>query len=325
MHIPDNFLDAKTVGVTGVLAAGAVAVALRQARQQLPPARVPLLGLSAAFLFAAQMVNFPVWGGTSGHLAGGTLVAALLGPAAAVVVMTAVLVVQCFLFADGGVTALGANILNLGVVGAMGGWLVFRAVSRWVGGLAGRVAGVAFGGWCSMVLAAAACALELAWSRTVALSVALPAMVGIHAVIGLGEGLISALVYHAVVRVRPDLAGLTADGRGDASLGPVWVWGLTVTFVLAVLVSPWASSWPDGLERVAETYGFAERAGAVAWAPLMDYEVPGVGWPVVAVGLAGLLGTLVVLGLAIWLGRWLVHSPRGKPGISEGSAGGGSA
>lgn len=313
MHIPDNFLDAKTVGVTSALAAGAVALALREARRQLAPAGVPLLGLSAAFLFAAQMVNFPVVGGTSGHLVGGTLVAALLGPAAAVVVMTTVLAVQCFLFADGGVTALGANILNLGVVGPVSGWLVFRVVSRWMGGLAGRVAGVAFGAWCSIVLAAVTCALELAWSRTVALSVALPAMVGIHAVIGLAEGWISALVYRGVTQVRPDLLEGSVPGAVGWRSDPVWVWGLAVSVVLVVLVAPWASSWPDGLEKVAEQLGFAERATTTAWAPIPDYEWPGVRWSALAMAMAGLVGTAVVLGLAMWLGRALARTRDRKP------------
>ncbi|MCX7868104.1 MAG: PDGLE domain-containing protein [Limisphaera sp.] len=314
MHIPDNFLDAKTVGVTSALAAGAVALALREARRQLSPAGVPLLGLSAAFVFAAQMVNFPVLGGTSGHLAGGTLVAVLLGPAAAVVVLTTVLVVQCVLFADGGVTALGANILNLGVVGAVSGWVVYRGVSRWMRGMAGRVAGVAFGAWCSIVLAAVACSLELAWSRTVALSVALPAMVGIHAVIGLAEGLISALVYRAVMQVRPDLGeGTVFTGVGRRA-DPVWAWGLGVSLVLAVLLAPWASSWPDGLERVAERFGFAERATTAAWAPIPDYELPGIPWSALAVGMAGLVGTAVVFGLAMWLGRTLARTESRRAG-----------
>ena len=110
MHIPDGFIDGKTAATTALLSAAGVGLALRQVRRRLPPRRVPLLGLAAAFLFAAQMVNFPVAGGTSGHLVGGVLAAALLGPSAAIVVLTTVLIVQCFLFADGGVLALGANI-----------------------------------------------------------------------------------------------------------------------------------------------------------------------------------------------------------------------
>ena len=138
-----------------------------------PPRRVPLLGLAAAFLFAAQMVNFPVAGGTSGHLVGGVLAAALLGPSAAIVVLTTVLIVQCFLFADGGVLALGANIFNMAIVGAAGGYAIYRVVCRALPGTRGQVAAVAFAGWCSTVLASICCAGQLAWSGTVAWPVAL--------------------------------------------------------------------------------------------------------------------------------------------------------
>lgn len=144
MHIPDGFIDGKTAAVTGGLSATAIGLALRQIKRELPARRVPLLGLAAAFLFAAQMVNFPVAGGTSGHLVGGVLVAALLGPSAAVIVVTAVLIVQCFLFADGGVMALGANIFNMGVLDGIGGYLIYRLVCAAVPGPRGRVTAVAF-------------------------------------------------------------------------------------------------------------------------------------------------------------------------------------
>jgi len=147
MHIPDGFIDAKTAATTALLSAAGVGLALRQARRSLPARRVPLLGLAAAFLFAAQMVNFPVAGGTSGHLVGGVLVAALLGPSAAIVVLTTVLIVQCFLFADGGVLALGANVFNMAIIGAAGGYAIYRLVLRRAaclvgdGGLAGSFRG----------------------------------------------------------------------------------------------------------------------------------------------------------------------------------------
>jgi cobalt/nickel transport system permease protein len=317
MHIPDNFLDLKTVAVTSALAAGAVGMALHQAQRDLPPARVPLLGLGAAFVFAAQMVNFPVLAGTSGHLVGSVLIASLLGPAAAVIVMTAVLIVQCFLFSDGGLTALGANILNMGVLGTIGGWLTATAVARLMPGLAGRVAGVAFGGWFSTVLAAAACSLELAWSGTVPLALAFPAMVGIHALIGLAEGLISALVFVTVARLRPDLLETRPDTTHRNLMRTVWTWGLAVSITLAVLISPWASPWPDGLETVAEHLGVAERATSHWPAPMPDYTIPGLNHATLTIAAAGLIGTLVVLALAMILGRWLARPrpphPHGQP------------
>ncbi|MFI5379449.1 MAG: energy-coupling factor ABC transporter permease [Tepidisphaerales bacterium] len=209
MHIPDGFLDAKTAIATGAMALAGLGVALRQARLSLPPRRVPLLGLSAAFVFAAQMLNFPVAGGTSGHLIGAVLTAALLGPSAAVIVLSAVLIVQCFMFADGGITALGANVFNMAVIGGVAGWAVYFAVSRLASGLFGRVLAATFAAWCSTVLAAIACAGELAVSHTVAWRAAFPAMAGVHVLIGVGEGVITALVLAAIGKARPDLLGLT--------------------------------------------------------------------------------------------------------------------
>src|ERR1039457_6557268 len=205
MHIPDGFIDGKTAGVTALLAVAGAGLALRQARRRLAPRRVPLLGLAGGVLFAAQMVNFPVAGGTSGHLVGGVLVAALLGPSAAIVVLTTVLIVQCFLFADGGVLALGAIIFNMAIVRAAGGYAIYRVMCGVLPGTRGQVAAVAFAGWCSTVLAAIFCAGQLAWSGTVAWPVGFTAMTTVHMAIGVGEALISALVLLAIQRVRPDL------------------------------------------------------------------------------------------------------------------------
>jgi cobalt/nickel transport system permease protein len=311
MHIPDGFLDVKTVLVTGALSVAGVGLALRQLRRELPRRRVPLLGLSAAFLFAAQMVNFPVAGGTSGHLLGGVLVAALLGPAAGVVVLTAVLLVQCFLFADGGVTALGANVFNMGLVATVGGWAIYRAVSRCLPGVRGQVAAVAFAGWCSTVLASLACAGELGWSGTAPWSVTVTAMAGVHMLIGLGEGAISALVFLAIVRARPELAAEANQSAGRSRVGSVVGFGMVVSLGLAMFVAPFACPWPDGLEKVATKLGFEHRGGAVLWAPLADYAVLGCKSPMVATAVAGAVGALVVFGLALLLSRVLVPRAAG--------------
>ena len=311
MHIPDGFLDAKTVLVTGALSVVGVGLALRQLRKELPRRRVPLLGLSAAFLFAAQMVNFPVAGGTSGHLLGGVLVAALLGPAAGVVVLTTVLIVQCFLFGDGGVTALGANVFNMALVGTVGGWAIYRAVSRCLPGVRGQVAAVAFAGWCSTVLASLACAGQLAWSGTAAWSVTVTAMTGIHMLIGLGEGVISALVFLAVVRARPELVAEAGETARQSRIGGVVGLGLVLSVGLAMFVAPFACPWPDGLEKVAARLGFEHRGGAVLWAPLADYALPGCKSPMVATAVAGAVGALVVFGMALLLSRVLVPRSAG--------------
>jgi cobalt/nickel transport system permease protein len=309
MHIPDGFLDAKTVLVTSALSVAGVGLALRQVRKELPPRQMPLLGLSAAFLFAAQMVNFPVAGGTSGHLLGGVLVAALLGPAAGVVVLTTVLIVQCFLFGDGGLTALGANVFNMALVGTVGGWMIYRAVSRCLAGVRGRVAAVAFAGWCSTVLASLACAGQLAWSGTFEWSVGVSAMTGIHMLIGLGEGLISALAFLAVARTRPELVSSLRQSAGPSRIRGVVGLGLVLSVGLAMFVAPFACAWPDGLEKVAERLGFAHQGGAVLWAPLANYVVPGCKSAAVATAVAGAAGALVVFGLALLLSHALVPKP----------------
>ncbi len=307
MHIPDGILDGKTIGVTTALAVAGVGVAVRQVREELPARRVPLLGLSAAFLFTAQMLNFPVAGGTSGHLLGGVLVAALLGPAAGVVVLTTVLIVQCMLFGDGGVTALGANVLNMALTGTLCGWAVYRVVSRWVPGLRGQVAGVAFGGWCSTVLASLACAGQLAWSGTAPWLAAVVAMMGVHMLIGLGEGLISALVFLAIARARPDLASGAVENPAISRIGALVGFGLVVSLGLAVFVAPFACPWPDGLERVAARLGFEHKAAEVLKAPLANYMFPGCESPAVATAVAGVAGALAVFGLALLLSRALVR------------------
>jgi cobalt/nickel transport system permease protein len=319
VHIPDGFLDARTAAVAGGLAAAGLGVALRHARAHLPPRRVPLLGLAAAFVFAAQMINFPVAGGTSGHLVGAVLVAALLGPSAAVVVMSAVLIVQCLMFADGGLSALGANILNMGVLGGVGGWAIYGAVKSVFAGLRGRIAAAGFAAWCSTVLAAVACAGELAASRTAAFAVALPAMAGIHMLIGLGEGLITALVLAAIARVRPELLDAETAPGAARSYAALAAYGVLIALGLALFASPLASRWPDGLDRTAALLGFAERAAApILAAPMPEYAIPGIGWSAAATSAAGAAGTLAVFALAWCLARALVPQRRnrgpGRPG-----------
>jgi cobalt/nickel transport system permease protein len=309
MHIPDGFVDVKTAVTAAALAATGLGLALAQAKRELPPRRVPLLGLGAAFVFAAQMVNFPVAGGTSGHLIGAALVAALLGLPAAVIVMATVLIAQCFLFADGGVTALGANVFNMAVVAPCAGLLVFRAVSRGLPGLRGQVAAMAFAGWCSTVAAALACAGQLAWSGTVAWSVALPAMTGIHMLIGLGEGTISALAFAAVARTRPELVGGATGAAAPAEGGARGFvrYGLLAALGVALFAAPFACSWPDGLEAVAAKLGFEHAAHEAAPAPMPDYVFPWIGHEGLATAAAGVVGAIVVFALAVVLSRLVVR------------------
>lgn len=206
MHIPDGFLNVGVSVATGVVAAGAVGYGLYRAREELDEKSVPMLALCAAFVFAAQMLNFPVAGGTSGHFLGGMLAAVLLGPWLGSLVIALVLLVQCLGFADGGLTALGANIFNMAIVGTILPFCVFYGARRLLP--KGRPAFLALTGivaWFSVFLASGACACELAISGTSPLSAALPAMLGVHAVIGIGEAIITVLVVSVVLSVRPDL------------------------------------------------------------------------------------------------------------------------
>jgi cobalt/nickel transport system permease protein len=307
MHLPDGYLDAKTALLSAGVAAAGVGIALRQVRSALEPRQMPMLGLAGAFVFAAQMLNFPVVGGTSGHLIGGVLTAILLGPSAAVLVITCVLIVQCLMFADGGLMALGANVFNMAIVSVCGGYLVFRMLKGLLRMEEKRatVFAAAFAGWCGTVLASVSCAGQLAMARTAPWSVAFPAMANVHLLIGLGEGLATGLVVMAVLRTRPDLVVGARERGAAAGLGFLG-YGLLICLGLAIFVAPFASPWPDGLEAVARRLGFESRAVSAVPAPMADYRLPLVGSATVATAIAGLIGTLVAFLAAYLLARMLV-------------------
>jgi cobalt/nickel transport system permease protein len=216
MHIPDGFLNLGTAVVTYAGAAGAVAYSTRQVNRELEERQVPLMGVMAAFVFAAQMINVRVAAGTSGHLMGGALLGILLGPWVGTLVLTAVVIVQALLFQDGGLLALGANVLNMAVIGVWSGYLVYRLMRRLVPGPRGLYPAAFIASWGSVVIAALAVALQLAISGTSPLGLVLPAMVAVHALIGLGEGLITAAVLGFLAATRRDLLAL----RGGAGGGP---------------------------------------------------------------------------------------------------------
>ena len=308
MHIPDGFLDAKTLALTGALSAGGLAVAARQVNRTLPRNKIPLMGLGAAFVFAAQMLNFPVAGGTSGHLLGGVLAAVLLGPGAAAIVIACVLLVQALLFSDGGVLALGANIFNMAFIGAMVGYTIYRVVFRFLPGLRGRIAAVFFASWCSTVLASLTCAGELALSGTLAPAVVFPAMLGTHALIGIGEGLITSLVILTIARTRPDLLE-TETAPATRCMGWEFLaFGLVIALGLAIFVSPYACAWPDGLDKVAQQFGFEGRAATLIKTWIPDYKMPGISSEGIATAVAGAFGTLIMFGLACVVGRVFVRT-----------------
>jgi cobalt/nickel transport system permease protein len=218
--------------------------------------------------------------------------------------------VQCFLFADGGVLALGANIFNMAIVGAAGGYAIYHVVRCALPGTRGQVAAVAFAGWCSTVLASISCAGQLAWSGTVAWPVGFTAMTSVHMAIGGGEGLISALVLLAIQRVRPDLTSEVSGAEPPRPWGELVRYGLLAALGVAIFVAPFASPWPDGLESVAANLGFEHKAAQPAVPALApDYRMLGMRSAAGATALAGAAGTVIVFGLALLLARSLVREP----------------
>jgi cobalt/nickel transport system permease protein len=205
MHIPDGFLSPPVWTSMAVISAILIFYALNRAKGKLGERSIPLMGMLAAFIFAAQMLNVPVAAGTSGHMLGGVLAAVLLGPFSASIVMTAVFIVQAIFFQDGGITALGANIFNMGFIGTLIGYYIYKGLRRVTKQF---LASAAVAAWTAVMLAASACAIELAISGTSPLYIVLPAMAGIHAIIGLVEAGLTVAVLVYVSRSRPDLLKL---------------------------------------------------------------------------------------------------------------------
>lgn len=307
LHIPDGFLSTPVALVGWVAALLIIAFALRQTRNQLGERQIPLLGVLAAFIFAAQAINFPVAGGTSGHLLGGALAAIVLGPWAAVLVMTAVIALQGLLFQDGGLLVMGWNIINMGVLTAFTGYLIYMFLRRALGvnHRSLLIAGI-IGAWCSVEVGALATAIQLALSGTSALNIALPAMVGVHALIGIGEALITVGALTLIARSRPDLLaqGVKAGGASSAA----WVAGGLVISLIVAVFSFAASSSPDGLERVAEDQGFIAQAQAPLYNILPDYTMPFIGDARLSGIVAVVLGTLLVFAIALGIGRTIRSS-----------------
>ena len=321
MHIPDGFLDAKTAIATGAFSLAGLGSALRHAGRHLPVLKIPLIGLAGAFIFVAQMLNFPVAGGTSGHLLGSTFAAILLGPSAAIIVMSSVLIVQALIFADGGILALGANIFNMAIIAPLFGFITYRGLRFFLKGEQGRLVAAGVASWFATVVAAIFCAGELAWSGTVDWSGAFPAMAGVHMLTGLGEAIITMLVIAAISSMRPELlidsddAKATNGGRSFAFIS-----GSILVIGLLLLVAPHASQMPDALERIAVSLGFKHKEVANPFipSPLRDYHVPGIHSLEAATILAGLIGAVGVFAFSYILAR--VLAPRVKPPSSSAAS-----
>ncbi|HLP91012.1 MAG TPA: energy-coupling factor ABC transporter permease [Nostocaceae cyanobacterium] len=306
MHIPDGFVSLPVAGITGLASMGALAVAMTRSQTYLGTKRAPILGLTTAFIFAAQMVNFPVAGGTSGHLIGATLAAIVLGsPWSGMLCIATVLIIQAVLFADGGITALGANILNMGVFSVGAGWVLTETLQRLLGGSKKRLplaAGIAAA--VSVVVAALACAIELVLSGTAPLNIVLPAMTGIHILIGVGEGLITGGVLTYLTIARPDLLPGEEEKFGG------WLVPVVGTLLVAGVLSLFASAWPDGLEKVAQDIGFinlAENVRVNVPTPLADYGIEG--WGPIGTSISGLLGAGICFGIAFGIAKIVKPKP----------------
>ncbi len=217
LHAPDGFLSLPIAALMWVVTIAVTAIAVKKTNETFDERAIPLMGVTAAFIFAAQMFNFQVIGGTSGHLLGGVLAAVLLGPWAGTLVMVAVVAVQGLVFQDGGLVVMGANIFNMGIIGTLGGYAIYRALCGILGGeQRARIPAAGVAAWLSVFLAAGAMALELGLSGTTDLVVALTAMLSIHALIGIGEALITMAALAFIQVTRPDLFGLR-DARVAAS------------------------------------------------------------------------------------------------------------
>jgi len=297
MHIPDGFLSTAVSVVFWVISVIVIAFALRFVNKELGEREVPVMGVLAAAIFAGQMLNFSVTGGTSGHLLGAALATILLGPWAAVLVMTCVVSIQALIFQDGGLLVLGANLFNMAIVGPAVAHVVYSIFKKISGGQRwGIFAGSALAAWSSIFIASLSCGLQIALSGTSPANVAVPAMAGIHILIGMGEALITLGAISLVYATRRDLLKINAPATQGSFA--IWIGGGLLVIALAVL-SPLASSNPDGLEWVAEQAGFLETAKDPSFLIIPDYVLPGVSSEAFATILAGIIGAVIVLGAAL--------------------------
>jgi cobalt/nickel transport system permease protein len=300
LHIPDGFLSLVISLIFWALTVVSVGLAISKTNKALGEKQVPLMGIMAAFIFAAQMLNFPVAGGTSGHFLGGALAAIVLGPWAAILVMTAVIGLQALLFQDGGLLVMGANIFNMGVLTAMVGFGLYRSVLN--ANKTTRLAVAGLAAWLSTMASALITALQLWLSGTSQLQVVIPAMLGVHALIGIGEAIITVAALGFILQARPDL--LESQSVAEKG-GRGWIYAGVIISILAVLIAPFASGDPDGLERIAEDMGFLERGLDAPYQLLPDYTVPFLGETALSTVVAGIVGALVALGIMFLLGGLL--------------------
>lgn len=300
LHIPDGFLSLWISLFFWAITLIVIGLAISKTKQSLGEKQIPLMGVMAAFIFAAQMLNFTVAGGTSGHFLGGALAAMVLGPWTAILVMTAVVAVQGLLFQDGGLLVMGANIFNMGILTAAIGFGLYRLVASAPKNVRLGVAAVA--AWVATMSAALSTSLQLWLSGTSRLEIVIPAMLGVHALIGVGEAIITVAALAFIQQARPDLLnGAATTEKG----GRGWIYAGVALALLAAVLSPLASAYPDGLERVAADAGFLHRVQSAPFQVLPNYTIPLLGPTPLSTIMAGAVGVLVVFSLIILLARSL--------------------
>ena len=298
MHVPDGFINAQVSVATGVISLGTLWAYIRNAKNLVADKLIALTGMMSALIFVLQMINFPIAAGTSGHLLGGALAVIVLGPSLGIICISIVVVIQSLLFADGGLSALGVNVLNMAIITSLTGWLTITFWKKLFGDSQFTlISGSVIAGLLSVVFSSIAFVMEYAIGGTVSvpLGSVLIAMISTHLFIGLGEGVITALIISLLLRVRSDL--VYANTKKNRSNNLSTSYGIFIVLILSLtLVTPYASSSPDGLESVASNFGFEETDGVVLL--LEDYGISSVNNNFVSTILSALLGVLSIAGLS---------------------------
>ena len=294
MHVPDGFMNVTMSAATGVISFGTLWAYIRSAKDLIADKFIALTGMMSALIFVLQMINFPVAAGTSGHLLGGALAVIVLGPRLGLICLSVVVIIQSLLFADGGLSALGVNVLNMAIVTSATSWFIVKYWIKFIGKNRISIVSVSvLAGILSVVFSSIAFTIQYAIGGTISIPVGtvLLAMVTTHFIIGFGEGIITALIITLLIRVRPDL--IYAYERSDENTTKVSFYGLFIILILLLsLITPFASSSPDGLESVAEEFGFTQTDGVVLL--LDDYGISAVNNNFISTVLSALLGVTVL-------------------------------
>ena len=297
MHVPDGFINAQVSAATGIISLGTLWAYIRNAKNLVADKLIALTGMMSALIFVLQMINFPIAAGTSGHLLGGALAVIVLGPSLGVICISIVVVIQSLLFADGGLSALGVNVLNMAIITSLTGWFTITLWKKLFGeSQFTLISGSVIAGLLSVVFSSIAFVLEYAIGGTVSVPLGnvLIAMISTHLLIGLGEGIITALIVSLLLRVRSDLVYVNSKKNKSNTLSTSY--GVLIALILSLtLVTPYASSSPDGLESVARDFGFEETDGVVLL--LEDYGISSINNNFVSTTLSALLGVLAIAGL----------------------------